>query len=101
MGLPGASCPSMYSRRFAMASTQRYGSSITASAYFAKRYKVEKWKCLEVTKSGLVVIDPFNHLTFQPFNFVKAHATISSNTAAILLSGKVVMPSPDTILITG
>jgi len=26
MGLPGASCPSMYSRRLAMASTQRYGS---------------------------------------------------------------------------
>jgi hypothetical protein len=28
MGLPAASCVSMYSARFAIASTQRYGSSV-------------------------------------------------------------------------
>ena len=38
---------------------------------------------------------------FDPTIRLFDHATISLNTAAILLSGKVVMPSRDTILITG
>src|SRR4029078_11646671 len=38
---------------------------------------------------------------FDPTIRLFDHATISLNTAAILLSGKVLMPSRDTILITG
>src|SRR5437762_2792260 len=49
---------------------------------------------------------PFNVLApvgdrFYPTIRLFDHATISLNTAAILLSGKVVMPSRDTILMTG
>ena len=49
---------------------------------------------------------PFNVLApvgdrFYPTIRLLYHATISLNTAAILLSGKVVMPSRDTILMTG
>jgi hypothetical protein len=38
---------------------------------------------------------------FDPTIRFLNHATVSLNTAAILLSGKVVMPSRDTILISG
>ena len=38
---------------------------------------------------------------FDPTIRLFDHATISLNTAAILLSGKVLIPSHDTILITG
>src|SRR6266567_3351847 len=84
-------------------------SIVDLEKFLARLAKREKQNAFSITqrRDGTAGGElPFDVLApvgdgFDPTIRLLDHATISLNTAAILLSGKVVMPSRDTILITG
>ena len=82
---------------------------VNLEKFLARLTEREKQNALAIsergdgTAGGQLPFDVFAPVgdRFDPTIRLFDHATISLNTAAILFSGKVVMPSRDTILITG